>query len=165
MGRPDGRLNALTSAENTVCLSANQASSIQNFGVTAETLTVGHHPFKLPLSAEAIFLPTGRKLFVCEAELQEKAKEEAAAREAAAGPGSKPNERAATIRQRMNRRAGTASMNVPVEASNANSTIASLEALEDKARPPSPVEAIMRVRNGSMYAGAKILGRIARLAC
>ena len=56
-------------------------------------------------------------------------------------------------------------MNVPVEASNANSTIASLEALEDKARPPSPVEAIMRVRNGSMYAGAKILGRIARLAC
>ena len=72
VGRPDGRLNALTSAENTVCLSANQASSIQNFGTTAETLTIGHHPFKLPLSAEAIFLPTARKLFVCEALLLEK---------------------------------------------------------------------------------------------
>lgn len=36
VGRPDGRLNALTSAENTVCLSLNQASSIQNYGVTCE---------------------------------------------------------------------------------------------------------------------------------
>ena len=113
VGRPDGRLNALTSAENTVCLSANQASSIQNYGVTAETLTIGHHPFKLPLSAEAIFLPTGRKLFVCEAELQEKAKEEAAAREAAARSAAAeprsygvPVERAQlTVRQRMKQRA------------------------------------------------------------
>ena len=109
VGRPDGRLNALTSAENTVCLSANQASSIQNYGVTAETLTIGHHPFKLPLSAEAIFLPTGRKLFVCEAELQEKAKEEedargVAARSAAAEPRSygAPVERAQlTVRQKL----------------------------------------------------------------
>ena len=113
VGRPDGRLNALTSAENTVCLSANQASSIQNYGVTAETLTIGHHPFKLPLSAEAIFLPTGRKLFVCEAELQEKAKEEeaargVAARSAAAEPRSyaAPVERAQlTVRQKLKQRA------------------------------------------------------------
>ena len=63
---------------------------------------------------------------------------------------------------------------VPLEASNANATIASLEALEDKARSPAPSVAAssgagMRVRglssSGSMYAGAKILGRIARLAC
>ena len=52
---------------------------------------------------------------------------------------------------------------VPLEASNANATIASLEALEDKAaRSPSPDPA---PSSGSMYAGAKILGRIARLAC
>ena len=45
VGRPDGRLNALTSAENTICLSVNQASSIQNYGVTCESTTVGHSPF------------------------------------------------------------------------------------------------------------------------
>ena len=45
VGRPDGRLNALTSAENTICLSVNQASSIQNYGVTCESITVGHSPF------------------------------------------------------------------------------------------------------------------------
>ena len=39
-GRPDGRLAALTSAENAVCLSVNQASSIQSLGGTCESLTV-----------------------------------------------------------------------------------------------------------------------------
>ena len=34
IGRPDGRLSALTSAEGAACLSANQASSIQSIGVT-----------------------------------------------------------------------------------------------------------------------------------
>ena len=54
---------------------------------------------------------------------------------------------------------------VPLEASNANATIASLEALEDKAaRSPSP-DPDPVPSSGSMYAGAKILGRIARLAC
>ena len=39
-GRPDGRLTALTAAENAVSLSINQASSIQSIGSTCETVTV-----------------------------------------------------------------------------------------------------------------------------
>ena len=66
VGRPDGRLNALTAAENTVCLSVNQASSIQNFGVTCESMTLGHNPFDLPLSTSAIHLPRLRPLFLSE---------------------------------------------------------------------------------------------------
>ena len=66
VGRPDGRLNALTSAENTICLSVNQASSIQNYGVTCESITVGHNPFKLGLTANAIFIPTMRRAFMSE---------------------------------------------------------------------------------------------------
>jgi len=66
VGRPDGRADALTSAENTVCLSVNQASSIQNMGVTLESITVGHNPFKLGLSANAIFLPDTRPHFFSE---------------------------------------------------------------------------------------------------
>ena len=192
VGRPDGRLNALTSAENTVCLSANQASSIQNYGVTAETLTIGHHPFKLPLSAEAIFLPTGRKVFLCEAELQEKCsftaeKEspqapsvgEAAASEAPVRGGVAFGE-GEQMRLRMEQRAGPkvelprakkasqqprlrrGNQDKPNEASNANATIASLETLEGKERASSesassPTDA---TRRDSMYAGARMLGRI-----
>jgi len=66
VGRPDGRLNALTAAENTVCLSVNQASSIQNYGVTCESITIGHNPSKLPLTANAIFLPRHRPNFFSE---------------------------------------------------------------------------------------------------
>lgn len=40
-GRPDGRLSALTSLEATVCLSVNQASSIQSIGSTCESMTIG----------------------------------------------------------------------------------------------------------------------------
>jgi len=58
VGRPDGRLAGLASTEASVCLSVNQASSIQNLGVTLESLTIGHNPYKLPLSAMAEFLPT-----------------------------------------------------------------------------------------------------------
>ena len=68
VGRPDGRLNALASAEATTCLSVNQASSIQNFGVTCESVTIGHSPFKLPLSAQHLTLPSHRPKFFCEAE-------------------------------------------------------------------------------------------------
>jgi len=75
VGRPDGRLNALTSAESTVCLSVNQASSIQNFGVTCESVTLGHNPFKLALSHANIVLPTLRPKFLCEAELEAMAKQ------------------------------------------------------------------------------------------
>jgi len=40
-GRPDGRLSALASAEATVSLSVNQASSIQSLGATCESITIG----------------------------------------------------------------------------------------------------------------------------
>ena len=66
VGRPDGRLNALTSAENAASLSLSQASSIQNMMVTCESITVGHNPHKLSLSAGGVFLPGLRRLFLCE---------------------------------------------------------------------------------------------------
>ena len=69
VGRPDGRLNALTASENTTCLSVNQASSIQNMGVTCESLTLGHNPFKLPLSKYAVFLPRNRIKFLSESDV------------------------------------------------------------------------------------------------
>lgn len=65
-GRPDGRLSALTAAESAVCLSINQASSIQSLGSTCESMTIGHNPFKLPLTAKGIFLKRFRPLFLCE---------------------------------------------------------------------------------------------------
>lgn len=44
-GRPDdGRLAALTTAEASVCLAVNQASSIQSIGGTCESITIGHNP-------------------------------------------------------------------------------------------------------------------------
>ena len=66
VGRPDGRLNALSASENTCCLSVNQASSIQNYGVTCESITLGHNPSGLPLTANNIFLPRLRPLFFSE---------------------------------------------------------------------------------------------------
>lgn len=71
-GRPDGRLSALTASENAVCLSINQASSIQSIGSTCETVTIGHNQFKLPLSKRAIFLRRHRPLFLCEYLLAER---------------------------------------------------------------------------------------------
>jgi hypothetical protein len=65
-GRPDGRLSALATTESAVCLSVNQASSIQSLGGTCESITIGHNRFKLPLSAKGIFLPRNRPLFLCE---------------------------------------------------------------------------------------------------
>jgi hypothetical protein len=70
-GRADGRLSALSTTEAAVCLSVNQASSIQSFGGTCESITVGHNPFKLPLSAKGIFLKRKRPLFLCERMLVE----------------------------------------------------------------------------------------------
>lgn len=71
-GRPDGRLSALATAEATVCLSVNQASSIQSLGGTCESITVGHNPFKLPLTKFGIFLKSNRPQFLCERMLVEK---------------------------------------------------------------------------------------------
>ncbi len=66
VGRPDGRLNALTTAEAACTLSVNQASSIQNFGVTCESITLGHSSYKLPLSSGHLQLKTLRQQFACE---------------------------------------------------------------------------------------------------
>ena len=71
-GRPDGRLSALTSLEATVCLSVNQASSIQSIGSTLESITIGHNPSTMPLTAKNIFLDRNRPLFLCEKLLTEK---------------------------------------------------------------------------------------------
>mmetsp|Transcript_19227 Transcript_19227/g.40477 ORF Transcript_19227/g.40477 Transcript_19227/m.40477 type:complete len:464 (-) Transcript_19227:64-1455(-) len=71
-GRPDGRLSALSTAEISVCLSVNQASSIQSHGGTCESITIGHNPSKLPLSKAGIFLRRHRPLFLCERLLIEK---------------------------------------------------------------------------------------------
>ena len=68
IGRPDGRLNALSSLEATISLSVYQATSIQNYGVTCETVTIGHSPYKLPLSEQHLTLPGKRSKFFCEAE-------------------------------------------------------------------------------------------------
>lgn len=65
-GRPDGRLSALSTSEAAVCLSVNQASSIQSRGGRCETITLGHNPFKLGLSLCGIFLKRHRPLFLCE---------------------------------------------------------------------------------------------------
>jgi hypothetical protein len=65
-GRPDGRLSALTSCEAAVCLSVNQASSIQSIGSTCESMTIGHNPYKLSLTKFAVFLSGCRKKYMCE---------------------------------------------------------------------------------------------------
>jgi hypothetical protein len=49
-GRPDGRLSALTSAEATICLLINQASSIQSIGGTCESIAIGHNPADMSLT-------------------------------------------------------------------------------------------------------------------
>ncbi|KAJ1454221.1 hypothetical protein M885DRAFT_522003 [Pelagophyceae sp. CCMP2097] len=71
VGRPDGRLSALASAEAAACLGTNQASSIQSLGVTCESLTIGHNPSKLPLTKHAVFLPGARPKYLCEQLLSE----------------------------------------------------------------------------------------------
>ena len=75
-GRPDGRLSALTAMESAVCLSVNQASSIQSLGSTCESVTIGHNPFKLPLSTRGIFLDRNRPIFLCERLLRHQGREE-----------------------------------------------------------------------------------------
>lgn len=70
-GRPDGRLSALSTTEASVCLSVNQASSIQSWGGTCESITIGYNPFKLPLTHNAIFLKRKRPYFLCERLLTE----------------------------------------------------------------------------------------------
>ena len=66
VGRPDGRVNALTTAEASCALSVSQASSIQNYGVRCESITLGHNLFPLPLAAGHLVLPTVRPPFLSE---------------------------------------------------------------------------------------------------
>jgi len=82
-GRPDGRLMALTTAEASVCLSINQASSIQSIGSTLESLTIGHNPYAMGLAAHNLFLPGCRKQFLCENLLQRQSEQ---SQEADGGP-------------------------------------------------------------------------------
>mmetsp|Transcript_18687 Transcript_18687/g.32920 ORF Transcript_18687/g.32920 Transcript_18687/m.32920 type:complete len:1597 (-) Transcript_18687:84-4874(-) len=104
-GRPDGRLSALSTAEASVCLSCNQASSIQSRGGTCESITLGHNPFQLNLSHAHIVLKRHRPLFLCERLLvesdadQEKALRDAAAEggDAAAKDGSSGNVRSGML--------------------------------------------------------------------
>jgi hypothetical protein len=70
-GRPDGRLQTLSNAEYAVCMSVNQASSIQSLGSNCESLTIGHNSWKLPLSTHSVFLKRHRPLFLCEQALVE----------------------------------------------------------------------------------------------
>ena len=86
-GRPDGRLSALSTAEAAVCLSVNQASSIQSLGGTCESITIGHNPFKLALSEKGVFLNRQRPLFLCERLLIETdVKEEGSSLDSSSGP-------------------------------------------------------------------------------
>ena len=71
-GRPDGRLSALTAAENSVCLAVNQAASIRFVQTTCEAVTLGHNPSPLSLAKHSVFLPGGRKQYLCERLLKER---------------------------------------------------------------------------------------------
>ena len=66
VGRPDGRLLSLTTAESAVCLAVNQASSIQSLGGTCESFTIGANPYKLALTKGAVFLDCPRPNYLCE---------------------------------------------------------------------------------------------------
>ncbi|CAE7706632.1 unnamed protein product [Symbiodinium pilosum] len=55
-----------TSCLRSVCMAVNQASSIQSLGATCESITIGHNPHRLPLSANAVFLKDARPPFLCE---------------------------------------------------------------------------------------------------
>lgn len=69
IGRPDGRVHALSSSENSVCLAIKQANSIQNLGVTAEAFTIGHNPCALSRTSHVV-LPRSRPTFLSEALLE-----------------------------------------------------------------------------------------------
>lgn len=51
-----------------------QASSIQSIGSTLESVTIGHTPSKMGLSADAVFLKGKRKDFYCEVAIKQELK-------------------------------------------------------------------------------------------
>ena len=66
VGRPDARLNALTSADSATCLSISQACAIVNLTANCEAVTIGHHANKLQMVEACLVLPTIRPKFLCE---------------------------------------------------------------------------------------------------
>ncbi|KAG5178054.1 hypothetical protein JKP88DRAFT_264782 [Tribonema minus] len=66
VGRPDGRLCALTKTEATVLLAVKQAVFIDNWGVGPETVTVGHNPYSPAVFDKHITLPSNRRNFMDE---------------------------------------------------------------------------------------------------
>eukprot|EP00741_Cyanophora_paradoxa_P011471 tig00020560_g11082.t1 len=70
VGRPDGRVCALTKAESSTMLSICQAKSIQNLGRSGgpELVTIGHNPWTHEQMIDTrIVLPSERGQFLCEA--------------------------------------------------------------------------------------------------
>ena len=68
LGRPDGRVSALTRNEGACLLAAMQSAAIQNMGTGPEIVSVGHNTWCGNPSAirEHVVLPTYRRPFMCE---------------------------------------------------------------------------------------------------
>ena len=68
LGRPDGRLSALTRTEGACLLAAMQGAAIQNMGTGPEIISVGHNTARGNPGAirEHVVLPTHRRPFTCE---------------------------------------------------------------------------------------------------
>ena len=66
VGRPDARLNALTTADNATCLAINQACAITNLGSGCEAITIGHHANKPDMVDTCLVLPATRPKFISE---------------------------------------------------------------------------------------------------
>ena len=135
-GRPDGRLSALSTAEAAVCLSVNQASSIQSWGGTCESVTVGHNPFKLDLTARAIFLKLKRPMFLCERILTEQdAKNEGAEPESKEKSPSQANKRKSFIHSVSSRLSDAFDGNSTKKSSLDRSLNRSLHLFDSSVRP------------------------------
>ena len=66
VGRPDARLNALTTADTATCLAINQACAITNLGAGCEAITVGHDANKPDMVDACLVLPATRPKFISE---------------------------------------------------------------------------------------------------
>eukprot|EP00900_Chrysochromulina_parva_P025731 jgi/Chrpa1/7792/Chrysochromulina_OHIO_Genome00022035-RA len=78
IGRPDARLNGLTSADSMIHLAINQACAIENLGANCECFTLGHHAHKIDLTNACLVLPTVRPKFLCELLLDAASKDRSA---------------------------------------------------------------------------------------
>ena len=78
IGRPDARLNGLTSADSMIHLAINQACAIENLGANCECFTLGHHAHKIDLTNACLVLPTVRPKFLSELLLDAASKDRSA---------------------------------------------------------------------------------------